>query len=113
MGILSTKRRGSQTFELNGGWNIIYSGVDTAVSAQAGVGLLVSPNIAECVFDRVPLGGRVCLLKLRLRERSLCGLQMYARNMKSHHEAFLKLRLHWEKQLYQSPLSFWASSMHM
>ena len=28
------------------------------MSAQAGVGLLVSPNIAECVVDWVPLGGK-------------------------------------------------------
>ena len=58
------------------------------MSAQAGVGLLVSPNIAECVADWIPLGGRVCLLKLRVQERSLCVLQVYASNMKSKYEAF-------------------------
>ena len=78
VGISSTKRRGSVTVELNGGWKILYSGVDAAMSAQAGVGLLVSPNVAECVVGWVPLGGRVCLLKLRLQERSLCILQVYA-----------------------------------
>ena len=62
VGISSTKRRGSGTVELNGGWKIFYSGVDAAMCAQAGVGLLVSPNIAECVVDWVPLRGRVCLL---------------------------------------------------
>ena len=41
VGISSTKRRGSGTVELNGGWKIFYSGVDAAMSAQAGVGLLV------------------------------------------------------------------------
>ena len=41
VGISSTKRRGSGTVELNGaGWKIFYSGVDAAMSAQAGVGLL-------------------------------------------------------------------------
>ena len=60
------------------------------MSAQVGVGLLVSPNIAECVVDWVPLGGRVCLLKLRLQERSLCILQVYALNMESQYEAFLE-----------------------
>ena len=59
MGISSTKRRGS--VELNGGWKIFYSGVDAAMSAQAGVGLLVSLNITECVVDWVPLEERVCL----------------------------------------------------
>ena len=90
VGISSTKRRGSGTVELNGGWKIFYSGVDAAMSAQAGVGLLVSPNIAECVVDWVPLGGRVCLLKLRLQERSLCILQVYAPNVESQYEAFLE-----------------------
>ena len=90
VGISSTKRRGSGTVELNDGWKIFYSGVDAAMSAQAGVGLLVSPNIAECVVDWVPLGGRVCLLKLRLQERSLCILQVYAPNIESQYEAFLE-----------------------
>ena len=69
-------------------WKIFYSGVDAAMSAQAGVGLLVSPNIAECVVDWVPLGGRVCLLQLRLQERSLCILQVYAPNIESQYQAF-------------------------
>ena len=60
------------------------------MSAQAGVGLLVSPNIAECVVDWVPLGGRVCLLQLRLQERSLCIFQVYAPNTESQYEAFLE-----------------------
>ena len=70
------------------GWKIFYSGVDAAMSAQAGVGLFVSPNIAECVVDWVPLGGRVCLLKLMLPERSLCILQVYTPNIESQYEAF-------------------------
>ena len=91
VGISSTKRRGSGgTVKLNGGWKIFYSGVDAAMSAQAGVGLLVSPNIAEYIVDWVPMGGRVCLLKLRLQERSLCILQVYAPNIESQYEAFLE-----------------------
>ena len=53
------------------------------MSAQAGVGLLVSLNMAECNVDRAPLGGRVCLLKLRLQEQSLCILHVYAPNIES------------------------------
>ena len=67
-GISSTKRQGSGTVELNDWWKFFYSRVDAAMFAQAGVGLFVSPNIAECVVDWVPLGARVCLLKLRLQE---------------------------------------------
>ena len=47
--------------------NFLFS-VDAALSAQAGGGLLASPNIAECVIEWDPLRGRVCLLKLRLQE---------------------------------------------
>ena len=48
--------------------------------------------MTECVvdFDWVPLGGRVCLLKLRLQKRSLCILKVYAPNMESHYETFLE-----------------------
>ena len=69
--ISSTKPRGLGTVKSNGEWKISYSGVVAAMSAQAGVGLLVSPNIAECVVDRVV--GRVYLmgLKLRPQKRSL------------------------------------------
>ena len=88
VGILSTKRQVSGTVELNGGWEIFYSGVDAAMSAQAGVGLLVSPNMAKCVVDWVPLGGRICLLKLL--ERSVCILQVYVPNIESQYEAFLE-----------------------
>ena len=90
MGISSTKCRGSGTAELNSGWKIFYSGIDAAMSAQVRVGLLVSLNIAECVVDWVPLGGRVCLLKLRLQERSLCILQVYSPNIESQYKAFLE-----------------------
>ena len=54
--ISSTKHGGSGTVKLNGGWKIFYFGVDAAMSAQTGVGLLVSPNMAECIADWVPLG---------------------------------------------------------
>ena len=46
--------------------------------------------MAECVVDWVPLGGRVFLLNLRLQERSLCILQVYAPNIESQYEAFLE-----------------------
>ena len=116
MGISSTKRRGSGTIESNGGRKIFYSGVDAALSAQAGNGLLVSPNMAECVVDWVPLGGRVCLLKLRLQERFPCILYSRCTHLTWNHITkpfWRKLRLHWEKQLHQNALSFWAISMHM
>ena len=43
IGVSSTKRRGSGTVDLNGGWKLLYSGADPSMSAQAGVGILTSP----------------------------------------------------------------------
>ena len=88
VGISSTKRQGSGTVKLNSRWKIFYYGANAAMSAQDGVGLLVNPTMAECVVDWVPLGGRVCLLTLRLQERSLGILQVYAINMESQYQVF-------------------------
>ena len=49
VGISSAKCSGFGTVELNGGWKIIYSVADAAMFVQAGVGLLVSPNMAESI----------------------------------------------------------------
>ena len=70
VGDFSTKCRGSDTVELNKGWKLFYSSVYVTMSAQAGVGILVSPRLAHCVTDWIPLGERVCLLNLKLQERS-------------------------------------------
>ena len=43
-GVFSTKRRGSGTVDLDGGWKLFYSGADPSMSAQAGVGILTSPR---------------------------------------------------------------------
>ena len=89
VGISSTKCRGSNTVELNKSWKLFYLGLDVTMSAQAGVGIFVSPGLAHCVTDWIPLGGRVCLLKLRPQERSLCILQVYAPSDEAQHQPFL------------------------
>ena len=33
--------------------------------AQAGVGIFISPQLSDCVFDWIPLGSRLCILKLK------------------------------------------------
>ena len=42
IGVSSTKRRGSGTVDLDGGWKLFYSGADPSMSAQASVGILTS-----------------------------------------------------------------------
>ena len=68
IGVSSTKRRGSGTVDLDGGWKLFYSGADPSMSAQADVGILTSPRLS----DWIPLGSRVCMLKLKVLHRSLC-----------------------------------------
>ena len=87
--VSSTKCRGSDTVELNEGWKLFYSGVDETMPAQAKVGIIVSPRLTNYVTDWIPRGGKVCLFKLRLKEWSLCVLQVYAPNDETHYQPFL------------------------
>ena len=70
-------------------WKLFYSGADSSRSAQASVGILTSPRLSDCVSDWIPLGSRVCMLKLKVLDRSLCLLQLYAPNATSEYQAFV------------------------
>ena len=52
---------------MNEGWKLFYSDVDVTLSAQVGVRIFISPRLAYCVNDWIPLGGRVCPLNLGYR----------------------------------------------
>ena len=75
--------------DLDGRWKHFYSGADPSMSAQAVVGILTSPRLSDCVSDWTPLGSRVCMLKLKVLDRSLCLLQGYAPNATSEYQAFV------------------------
>ena len=45
VGVSLTKRCGSGMVDLDGGWKLFYSGADLSMSAQAGVGILTSPQL--------------------------------------------------------------------
>ena len=87
--IFSTKRRGSGTVDLNGGWKLFFSGADPSMSAKAGVGILTRPRLSDCVSDWIPFGSRVCMLKLKVLDWSLCLLQIYSPNTTSEYQAFV------------------------
>ena len=89
IGVSSTKRRGYGTVDLDGGWKLFYSGADPSMSAQSGVGILTSPRLSDCVSDWIPLGSRVCMLKHKVLDRSLCLLQVYAPNATSEYQTFV------------------------
>jgi len=69
VGISATRSSDSNTLELDNGWKLFSSGVEPAKFAQAGVSILVSPQLASCVDEWVPPGGRVCMLRLKLLDR--------------------------------------------
>ena len=51
VGVSSTKRKCNRTLILNKRWQLFYSGVDPALHAQAGVGILTNPRLAERVGE--------------------------------------------------------------
>ena len=72
--------------DLDGGWKLFYSGADPRMSA---VGILTSSRLSDCVSDWILLGSQVCMLKLKILDRSLCLLQVYAPNATSEYQAFV------------------------
>ena len=61
IGVSSTKRRGSGTVDLDGGWKLFYSGADPSMYAQAGVGILKSPRLQTvCQIGFLWGHGSVC-----------------------------------------------------
>ena len=89
VGLTCTKRRSSGTVDLDGGWKLFFSGADPSMSAQAGVGILTSPRLSDCVSDWITLGPRVCILKLKVKDRSICLLHVYAPNAVSEYQTFM------------------------
>ena len=75
--------------DVDGGWKLFYSGAGPSMSAQAGVGILTSRRLPNCVLDWIPLESRICKLKLKVLDRSLCLLQVYAHNATSEYQAFV------------------------
>ena len=100
IGVSSTKRRGSGTVDLDDEWKLFYSGAHSTTSAQAGVGILTSPRLSDCVSDWTPLRSRVRMLKLNVLDRSLCLLQVYAPNATSEYQVFVN-----EVNLRVSPIT--------
>ena len=89
VGVSSTKKRGSGIVDLDDGWKLFYSDADPSMSAHAGVGIFTSPQMSECVFDRIPLESRACMLKLKVKDWSLCLLQVYTPNTVGEYQAFV------------------------
>ena len=89
VGVSSTKRRDSGIVDLGGGWKLFYSGADPSMSAQVGVEILTSPQLSDDVFDWIPLGSRACMWKPKVKDQSLCLLQVYPPNAVSEYQTFV------------------------
>ncbi|VDP28022.1 unnamed protein product [Soboliphyme baturini] len=73
------------------GWKLFYSGVDITTRAQAGVGVLVEPNLADTIIDWKPVSGRVVILRLKLQQaKSMTLVQVYAPKFEGEYETFLE-----------------------
>ena len=90
LGISSIKRKGKGTSLLNDGWQLFYSGVDITAHAQAGVGILLHPCLADAVLDWKPANERVVHIRLQLKKKVLTIIQVYAPNTEADYETFLE-----------------------
>ena len=89
IGVSSTKRKGNGTLVLNKRWQLFYSSVDPTLHAQAGMGILTNPWLPERVVEWRPINERVALLMLKLKEKTLALVQVYAQNTESEYAPFL------------------------
>ena len=74
---------------MNKRWQLFYSGVDSALHAQAGVGILTNSRLAERVVEWRPISERMTLLRFKLKEKTLALVQVYAPNTESEYAPFL------------------------
>ena len=74
---------------LDGGRKLFHSGADPSMSSQAGVGILTNLRLSNCVSDWILMGSRVFMLKLKIVDRSLCLLQVFAPIGTSEYQDFV------------------------
>ena len=113
IGISSTGRRGCSTVELDDEWKFFYSGVEPAKFAQAGVGILVSHQLANCVDEWIRQEWGVCMLPLKLLA-ALCVWYRYTVRTQVHcnRNSWKKLVTPCEELKLAIRRSFWETSMH-
>ncbi|KAK2823344.1 hypothetical protein Q7C36_019944 [Tachysurus vachellii] len=80
VGLASMHGLGSGTQLLERGWALYYSGVARGERRQAGVGLLIAPQLNSHVLEFTPVNKRVVSLHLQVGERSLTVICDYGPN---------------------------------
>ena len=74
---------------MNKRWQLFYSGVDPALHAQVGVEILKNPRFAERVVHWRPISERVVHLRVKMKEKTLALVQVYALNIELEYAPFV------------------------
>ncbi|TWW70386.1 hypothetical protein D4764_18G0011920 [Takifugu flavidus] len=90
VGLTSTHGKGSGTSLLERGWTLYHSGVADGERRQAGVAILVAPQLSACVLEFTPVDERVASLRLRVGGRILTVVCAYGPNSSSAYPPFLE-----------------------
>ncbi|TWW71634.1 EARP-interacting protein [Takifugu flavidus] len=90
VGLTSTHSKGSGTSLLEGGWTLYHSGVADGERRQAGVAILVAPQLSACILEFIPVDERVASLRLRVGGRILTVVCAYGPNSSSAYPPFLE-----------------------
>ncbi|KAK3555030.1 hypothetical protein QTP86_005691 [Hemibagrus guttatus] len=88
--LTSTHSLGSGTQLLERGWTLFFSGVPHGERRQAGVGLLIAPQLSRHVLEFSPVNKRVVSLRLRAGDRCLTVVSAYGPNGSVEYPTFLE-----------------------
>src|SRR5215471_13234852 len=89
VGVSSTRKKGSGVLTLTAGWQLFHTGVDPTKFAEAGVAFLVNPALADRVLEWRPISPRIAVLRIKLEDRVLALVQVYAPNTVPEYKPFL------------------------
>ncbi|KAK3567025.1 hypothetical protein QTP86_008980 [Hemibagrus guttatus] len=90
VGPASTHSLGSGTQLLERGWTLFSSGLPHGERRQAGVGLLIAPQLSRHVLEFSPVNERVGSLRLRAGDRCLTVVSAYGPNSSVDYPTFLE-----------------------
>ncbi|KAK3559607.1 hypothetical protein QTP86_013549 [Hemibagrus guttatus] len=90
VGLASTHILGSGTQLLERGWTLVFSGVPHGERRQAGVGLLIAPQLSRHVLEFSPVNERIVSLRLRVGDRCLTVVLAYGPNGSVEYPTFLE-----------------------
>ena len=88
VGVSSTKRRGSGIADLDGGLKLVYSGADPSI-CPSGCGNSHKTSVVRLCVQLDSFRTTAYMLKLIVKDRSLCLLQVYTPNAVGKYQVFV------------------------